>query len=297
MGALAASALQAALATPGPGRRMAELAARQESSAAGRATANPEALRRRALFERDSRVFASRLKAELATIHGRYRDGVHFDLQGFASRDLLHVYGPDPARTRGPWLYRDAWGHTTGDFQGAGIGTQVDLATGVMSASSFSTGGENDAFAAIGMRLSPLLTAGQISVRPYVDWTGFDTLFHRVFDPQVNEQRWAVAGGKVGIVVESRLAPGVDFRTDARQWVEVWNRAEQNPSGSRDYAGLAGVATGLQLQVPTDHAREYFIWIVCWAYTIGDPGFAVATRASASIACHVPFVVVEETGL
>ena len=133
-----------------------------------------------------------------------------------------------------------------------------------------------------------------LSVRPYVNWSGNDLLQHRVFDPQLGEQRWAVGLGQVGIIVQSRLLAGGDFRTDAIHWQDVWHRAELNPQGASDHDGTIGSAMGLALEVPATSERRYSVWVTCNVMVFADPGFAVATRASAAISCAVPFLVVEE---
>ena len=115
-----------------------------------------------------------------------------------------------------------------------------------------------------------------------------------MFDPQLGEQRWGVAIGSLGIIVQSRLVSGGDFRTDAIFWQEVWHRAQLNPQGAADYDGTASGATGLTLDVPVSSTRSYAVWVVCRAAVFADPGFAVATRTGAAINCAIPFLVVQE---
>jgi hypothetical protein len=210
----------------------------------------------------------------------------------FPPRELLHVFGADRTGTGGDDFYALEWTHID-PFAGTGSFARADRRTGLMGAGHFTTSGWLRSFAGVGVRIVPKTGIGVLSVRPYVNWSGNDLLQHRVFDPQLGEQRWAVALGQVGIIVQSRLLADGDFHTDAIRWQDVWHRAQLNPQGASDYEDTISSAE-LALEVPATSGRQYSVWVTCNVMVFADPGFAVATRATAAISCAVPFLVVEE---
>lgn len=276
--------------------------------------AGPEAMLNRVMTERETAFLAKRppLSAEAARLRSAWtREGKTVSREfveavskwdrgwttlpdfHFPPRELLHVYGADVTGTGGEFFYALEWTHID-PFAGTGSSATANRRTGIIGASHYTTSGWLHAHGGVGVRIVPKSGIGVLSVRPYVNWSGNDLLQHRVFDPQLGEQRWAVGRGRVGIMVQSQLLAGGDFRTDAINWQEVWRRQELNPQGASDHDGTASSSTGLALDVPATAGRRYFVWVTCSASVFADPGFAVATRASASINCSVPFLVIEE---
>jgi hypothetical protein len=212
----------------------------------------------------------------------------------FPPRELLHVYSADRTGTGGEFFYAYDW-RSIDPFVGVSSYVHADRRTGLMDAGHYTTSGWLRAYAGVGVGIVPKTGIGLLRVAPYVNWSGNDLLQHRVFDPQLGEQRWGVAIGQLGIIVQSQRLTGGDFRTDWIQWQEVWHRAELNPQGASDYDGTASAATGLVADdVPVTSGRRYIVWVVCAVKVFADPGFAVATRSTGAISCGVPFLVIEE---
>jgi hypothetical protein len=288
----AIAAIQAELAKPGPAMRLGQLLTNQDAATRSRGDElKPAARRRRTNFVREGKVLTQHISAEMKVLNDRW--DILFDRALPPPRDLLHVFGPDVEGTGGKWFYRLAWEHVD-DTRGAGIGASADVLTGKYWASHYTTGPKRRAYAGLGVWLTPIVDSCFLSVRPYVNWSGFDILQHRVFDPQLNEVRWATATGDLGIIVQSWDLSGKGYYVDARHWINIWERTEPNPSGAHDYDGIASSGTGLQVQVLGSTKRQYAIWVCCRAMVLADPGFAVATRASSSVSCQLPFLVVEE---
>lgn len=285
------AAIQALLGRPGPEKALNRLVTEKE--AAFRSTRPPlaaEASRLRTAWNREGKA----LSEQFVDVVTRWDRGwTTLPDFHFPSRELLHVFGPDPTGKGSADFYALEWTHID-PFAGTGSFARADRRTGLMGTGHYTISGWLKSYAGVGVRIVPKTGIGMLSVRPYVNWTSNDLLQHRVFDPQLEEQRWAVGLGQVGIIVQSKLLAGGDFRTDAIHWQDVWRRAELNPQGASDHDGTASSATGLTLEVPSTAGRRYFVWVVCNASVFADPGFAVATRASAAISCAVPFLVVEE---
>ena len=74
--------------------------------------------------------------------------------------------------TKGQWFYSLVWTHIDG-FQGAGIGAGVDLAKGDFFGSHYTTGPQMNTYAGIGVKITPQLQWCTLSVRPYLQWSGF----------------------------------------------------------------------------------------------------------------------------
>jgi hypothetical protein len=285
--------IQALLGPPGPEVALSQLAFEQEAAAViGRPVLEGDAARRHAAWGREHRLVARRFSDTIAEA-GSWWAPV-FDMH-WPARDLLHVFGADVSGGGGDAFYALEWGHID-PFAGTGSGSSQNRRTGELSASHFTTSGWLRSYAGLGMRLVPKVT-GQLSVRPYVNWSGNDLLQHRVFDASLGHQRWAVAAGSVGIIVQSRLLDGTDFRTDGQHWLEVWRRAELNPNSASDHAGTASSSTGLRLDVPARNDRRYTVWVAIKAAVFGDPGppfTGASSRASGAMRANVPFVAVEE---
>jgi hypothetical protein len=287
----AIAAIRERFGAPGPVARLGELIAEQEAAVLPPPSElSPAARRLRANFEREGTVLTKRIAAELKVI--ATQSPPVFDRALPAPRDLLHVFGADVAGTGAPFFYRLAWTFIEGT-SGTSIDARADVRTGKFLASHYSTSGALSAYAAIGVRFTPQIDC-LLSVRPYVNWSGWDILQHRVFDSQLNEQRWASAAGALGIYVESAEPNGALRNEDANHWIDLWNRSELNPSGTRGYGGSESSATGLQAQFLASKQRRYSIWVCCRAFVSADPGFAVSTRANAALSCELPYLVVEE---
>jgi hypothetical protein len=290
--------LQRALTEPGPAKRLAKLVAAQE--AAGRPAGlklSPDARRIKAGFERDVKIVAKSAYEENRRIFAGLTATVR-DNKGSLSplpppRDLLHVFGPDVGGTGGAFFYQLAWTHVDG-FGGTEGSATADPHTGVFSAYQHQISGSESSYAGIGVRLTPLLPWCRLSVRPYVNWQGWDILQHRVFDPNVDERRWARASTQVGIIFQSWDFSGGGFYTHPPFWTNLWTRLEQNPVGTREYNDTASAASGFQAELFATGLRQYAIWVTCRAEAFADPGFATATYATCSLNCNLPFLVVEE---
>lgn len=287
------AALQALLAAPRPDVALNALVARSE--AAHHATLpqlSEKALRQRARWTREGRAMSKLFLEESAKWQHGWATLPDYH---FPARELLHVFGADRSGTGGAAFYALEWRHID-PFAGTGSFASADRRTGELSASHYTTSGWLRAYAGVGVRITPKTGIGKLSIRPYVNWSGTTLLQHRVFDPQLNEQRWAVGSGAIGIIVQSRLVGGGDFRTDFVDWKSAWSRSELNPQSASSHDGTANASTGLVAEdLAVTAGRAYVIWVVCRAGVYADPGFAVATRSSASIRCNVPFIVVQET--
>lgn len=286
------AAIQSLLGAPGPEAALNRLMTEREAAFfAKRRPLSANAARLRSSWNREGKTVSK----EFVEAVGLWDRGWGTTLPDihFPARELLHVFGPDRAGTGGNDFYALQW-TSIDPFAGTGSFARADRRNGIIGAGHYTTGGWLRAYAGVGVRIVPMIGAGFLSVRPYVNWSGNDILQHRVFDPQLNEQRWAVAEGSIGIVVQSEVVAGGDFRTDAILWQKAWRRAELNPQGASDHDGTISTATGLAIDVAATSARRYSVWIVCKAAVFADPGFAVATRSSIAMNCDVPFVVVEE---
>jgi len=136
-----------------------------------------------------------------------------------------------------------------------------------------------------------------LSVRPLVNWSGYDMLGSKVYDPEhLPVTGWAVAAGQIGVQIQSTDRAGGAFRNDAARWVSAWERSEPNPSGLRSYNGTEDART-LQVDVLAFGNRNYAIWVSCRAFVLSQSKFGVDTRASSSISCQLPLLFVEETEL
>jgi hypothetical protein len=286
------AAIRTLLGTPGPEAILNRTLAEQETAYhATRPPLSAGVARQRAKWTREGKAISKQfIQATVKWDRGWETLPDHH----LPARELLHVYGADRTGSGGSDFYALEWRHID-PFAGTGSFSRADRRTGELVASHYTTSGWLRAYAGIGIRITPKSGVGLLSVRPYVNWSGNDLLQHRVFDPQLNEQRWAVGAGWIGIIVQSQLLSGGDFRTDWLDWKSAWSRAELNPQSASDHDGTASSSTGLVAEdLSVTSNRQYIVWVVCRASVFADPGFAVATRASASIRCHVPFIVVQE---
>lgn len=293
-GERAVAALRQHFTTPGTASRLAALVAQQEAAAnAARPQRKDPDPQLRAAFEQDGLVLADRIAAERADRYDILENKRTFNHVLPTSRELLHVYGADRDGTGLPQFYQLEWALVEPPG-GTGTGARGDHRSGGISAEHYTTSGQLSSYAGVGMWLTPRIQLGSLSVRPYVPWSGYDILQHRVFDPSLHEQRWATGLAQMGIIVQSWDLAGRDPRLELSHWIQLWNRTELNPVGMRSYEGTENPSSGLTASVPAVSSRQYAIWVVCRALVAADPGFAVATRASASVTADVRFVVVEE---
>jgi hypothetical protein len=291
----AVRAIRERFAVPGPIADLSRLVIEQEaaSRAASIAALSPEARRLRANFERDRKVLADQVSPALQALHDQWRP-TH-DGAPRALRDRLHFFGADRLGTGRPGVYTLSWGHIDGGGGGAGIGVRTSLGDGTFSAEHSTHGSNNlSAYAGIGVSLIPSLDVCQLSVRPVVDWRGFDILSHRIFDTKLSPSGWGVAAAKIGLIVQSWDLAGNGLRTDGSRWVDVWRRNEVNPSGFRYYDGDSVDARSLLLEVLATSQRQYAIWVSCRAEVITQAQFDLDISASASVTCQLPYLAVEE---
>jgi hypothetical protein len=286
-------AINERFAAPAPVVRLAHLVAEQEASsraAHGELSDEGRALQKK--FERDGVVLGEHISAATKALKDRWvpRDGALPAL-----RDRLHFFGPDSAGKGGPWVYKLAWGNIEGGTGGAGIGVQTILQDGTFSASHYTHGSNHlAAYAGIGVSMVPSLDVCTLSIRPLVEWNGFDILSSEVFDRNLKPSGWGVAGARIGIQVQSWDLAGGTFRNEPALWgAPVWERSELNPSGARNYNDTVD-ARSLQLDVLATKDRQYVIWVSCKAFVITQAPFGLDIRASASITCRMPYLAVEE---
>jgi hypothetical protein len=271
---------------------------------------HPDAERRRRAFEEEEPELRDAISSELEGLVGSRHLGNAVAPPSFpdvvgpghlgdglagppAARDLMHVFLPDASGTGGASFYRLRWTEIDGGPM-TGIDARVDLTTGRLAASHFTTGSSwMTSYAALGVRLTPLIDC-HLSIQPSVHWSGFDILDHRVFDGSLGEVRWATATGEVRLVVSSTKTDGTLPNDDHDATKILWTRPEANPSGTRDYSGSESPLTRFEATIPASKDRRYAIFVVAQASVIADPGFAVATRANCSLACDVPFILAQE---
>jgi hypothetical protein len=292
---LALDAIQQKKTTLGPARRLAPFLAELEARFPARAELTDDARLELEQFDRDSVLLGEHLALEVETQFAMLGGTVWVDRPWFVVQppELKHFYGPDPQSTGNPNAYRLNWSHIDG-FPGTGIDARPNAQNGTFSASHYATGNSTlSALAGIGMRMSPNLDWCHLAVRPFVQWTGSDILNHHDAMPDLEEKRRGRASGAIGILIQSWDLNGGSFHEDADHYIDMWDRIETNPSGGRDYDGTADT-NSLAVTILASGSRRYSIWVYCWAYVESQTGFAVATRSSAMIACHMPYLYVEE---
>lgn len=290
----AAAAIQEHRTAVGPGRRLTPLLAELTAAYPPHAELTDQARLELAQFDRDDIVLRDHVAAEVETLFALKGGALWLEPPPFIVQppELKHFYGPDPAGT-GPNRYTLNWGHVD-PFAGTGSGARPNAADGTFSASHYATGNSAlSAFAGIGVRMTPNLDWCHLRIRPLVQWTGADILNHHNAMPELNERRRGRASCAIGILVQSWAVGGGAFHQDADHWVDMWDRNEVNPTGARDYDGTVD-ANALQVEILASGNRRYAIWVYCWAYVESQTGFAVATRSSAMIRCHMPYLFVEE---
>jgi hypothetical protein len=278
---------------PGPAEGLGELEIDQDvASGPGDSELSPGAKAARELFEVDTKVFHEKSLEAFRTFSERMPEVILPEPE-VDSRDF-HIFGPDVDGTGGPHKYAYQWTHV--DSMGAHA--YADARKGTFGVYDYTTGGPASwGVAQVGVQLKPAMPSCKLSIRPYVLWSGYSTLRHRVYDPNVPETRWGFALGSTGITVQSWNESGGGFFADTEHWVDHWSRHEANPSGTIEYEGTDTVLTGLQAEVFASGSRRYTIWATCRVCVVADPGFAVATRSTSVIDCTMPFLVVEETAL
>jgi hypothetical protein len=292
----AKQAMQDRFARPDPARHFAQLLLDQEAAIQpADVKLSVDASRLQANFERDRKILGDHISDAFDALARQW--GLAHDIDHVFPRPLgsrLHIFGADRAGTGGPFVYTLSWGNIEGGTGGAGIGVNTNLREGTFSASHFTHGSNQfSSYAGIGVRLTPTVNSCILSVRPLVNWSGYDILSHRIFDPQLNVSAWVVAGAQIGVHIQSEDRAGGGFRDDASRWETVWQRSEINPSGSRSYNDTADART-LQVDVLASGNRNYVIWVSCRAFVITQAKFGLDTWASSSVSCQLPFLFIEE---
>jgi hypothetical protein len=296
---LAVKAIESRFKTPGPAIELGRILDEQEAAIwSPGLKLKAKALRSKRSFDRDTEMLGDHISKATATLNNKWGPAPFRPLGPSPSfRDRLHVFVPDPQQTGRASAYRLSWGHIDGGVQGAGIGARTDPTHGTFWASHYGYGGSQlNAYAGIGVRLSPSQPWSRLSIRPFVNWSGYDVLSHRLYDPQLTVTGWGTAHGQIGIHVQSWDHSGGAFNNDASRWVTAWNRSEINPSGTRDYNGTEDART-LQLEVLVSNQRRYAIWVSCRAFIGTQARFGLDIRAAASVSCQLPFLFVEEMDL
>jgi hypothetical protein len=292
----AIAAIQERKTEPGIARRLAPFVAELEARYPAPGELSDQARAELAQFERDGVRLGERLTVELETMTDSPASGIWVDPPPFVLEPppLKRFFMPSVGNPGASHTYRLSWTHVEGYAGAVGTGAHADPARGMFWASQYATGSSVlSAFAGVGVRLSPQLDWCHLSVRPLVQWEGSDILQHRDAMPELNERRRARASGAIGVTVESWARSGGSHHVDVDHFVDVWDRIEVDPSGGRDYNGTLSSNT-LGVTILASRQRRYAIWVYCWAYVESESGFAVATRASATIGCKMPLMVVEE---
>jgi hypothetical protein len=184
-----------------------------------------------------------------------------------------------------------SWAH----IDDAPVGhARTDPDTGSFSADNYTTGPVRFTVAQMGISYRPSAAICKLSVRAYVNYSGYYMLQHRVHDDSIPETRWAWALGSVGLKVDSVKPDGSSYHLDAETWVNPWDVARPNPTEVRDVEGSASVLDGMIVEPIAVSSRNYAVWATCRVGVSADPGFAVSTYATSSIGCQLVLGVVEE---
>ncbi|MEU6896238.1 hypothetical protein ABZ934_31740 [Streptomyces sp. NPDC046557] len=275
---------------PGPAERLNALLTEEEKAVQDvrplPPDLSPDQQKLRANFEQDGEVLARQISEEVAALDLKFRNAATTTRKfpSIRSTTVDTTYSPD-----GPNPYRYAARDVPG-FEATGDGAAADIHTGTFWASRYTTSGQLTSRAAIGVTIVPEQSC-LLWVRPYINWSGFDILQHVDYMPGSGEQRRAFALAQVGILVSSRDLAGGNPVSVGQTHVDLWSRDELNPVGSRDYSGTA-FAGDYQLRVPASSDRMFDVWATCRVYVLAESGFAVATRASSSASCSMPFMFV-----
>jgi hypothetical protein len=286
--------MNAEFTVAGPVASLAKLVTEQEATAyPGHRKLSAEGLLRQASFERDRVILGDHIASSSEALSSRWLP-VH-EARPVGLADSIQIFGPDTAGTAGPNTYTLSWTFIEGGTGGPGIGASANVRDGIFSASHFTHGSNQfSAYAGLGVSIVPNLQINVLSVRPLLNWNGFDVLSSRVFDPQLNPRAWGVASAEIGLIVQSWDLAGNAFRTDATEWTTLWNRSEIDPSGSRNYSGTVD-ASDLQLSVLVTSQRRYAIWVACRAVVITQAVFDLDIFSAASVSCQLPLLFVELT--
>jgi hypothetical protein len=112
-------------------------------------------------------VLASQVFEEVKALDAGFRHQVMlFDR-------IPHLSVESTFSPNGPLPYVLSWTQIDG-FAAAGDGASADIHSGTFYASRYTTGGQLNAYAGLGAWITPQFQSCSLSVRPYVDWSGFD---------------------------------------------------------------------------------------------------------------------------
>lgn len=221
------------------------------------------------------------------------------DLDWFRPRpELFRIYGaagagatPNQRRhyTR-EWSYVDPYGQVS-------VYARPDRLLGRFAAGHSRTGGYGQALAAVGVVMVPDLEWCQLSIRPYVSYTGSFYLSGRRPE-DAWENATSTGWASVGILVESWDVSGGSYRLDWDNPVVVSSFSQTNPTKSwRDFSGAVSVGDGLSASVFASSGRRYRIWVYAWAEVQAQMLVSAGAYATAGIDCVMPYLVVEQVKL
>lgn len=186
------------------------------------------------------------------------------------------------------------------DVSGADIGAKADRTTGELSVSEFTIKGETSAFAIVGVNFSPTVDC-HLSVRPYVNWSGFDHMYSHDAEPDLHGQAIVTTYGEVGIYIISSTPSGELWNVDFNHWWPQWPDpmvTYSNPplNTMHSYDGTVSSSSVLEVDgLLVEAGRLYEIQVGIRVHVSVSPAFSVTAGATAGMSATVPFFVVEET--
>ncbi|MFI1736327.1 hypothetical protein [Streptomyces sioyaensis] len=211
-------------------------------------------------------------------------DGVPVASTRFRPNSVGYTFGPDVDGTGGPDVYSYAWSfvpHAAGYTDTA----RADLRTGDFSATRYITSGHNNSFASLAARMTPG-SDWQMTVSPFVTWSGYSKVQTKSFDPHIEEHQPAVSSAFLAISVGAENSSG-HTNIEAQKWITLWEVGGLNPNEAHS---LSGTAHGgdFVLQFSARANVRYSITVLCDVHVLGTQGFAVETLADSELSCNMP---------
>ncbi len=193
----------------------------------------------------------------------------------------------------GPIPYTLQWTNIPGGTGSDGAAS-VDINAGKFYASrSRNDNGMVDAYAAIGVGITPEVASCRLWIRPYVNWRGYEMFGRQIVHPGgPSESLYVRAEVELGIIVQSTTLSGGDFRTDAQTFPDLWQSAYTGPVNHQVFHSGTAFVQAYQLWVPASNTRRYSVWIVCRAIAVGTIGQNIRAYAVASTECTMPWLMV-----